>query len=124
MCNHNRRRRLLAGLRGNRLALLLFITCFFHQLSAQAQRVSLVFQQASVREVIRELSDEYGYEFIFDAALLKQTNPISGKWTVVLLDDALSELFKNQPFGNRIDQKRIRSEEHTSELQSREHLVC
>ena len=107
MCNHNRRRRLLAGLRGNRLALLLFITCFFHQLSAQAQRVSLVFQQASVREVIQELSDEYGYEFIFDAALLKQTNPISGKWSAVLLDDALSELFKNQPFGYRIDQKRI-----------------
>ncbi|PRD52022.1 SusC/RagA family TonB-linked outer membrane protein [Sphingobacterium gobiense] len=107
MFNHNRRRKLLAGLRHNRYALLVFITCFFHQLSAQAQRINLVFQQASVREVIQELSDEYGYEFIFDAGLLKQAKPISGQWSEVLLADALSELFQDQPFGYRIDEKRI-----------------
>ena len=59
MFNHDRQKRLLAGVRHNRCALLVFLACFFQQLPAQAQRISLEFQQASVQEVIHALSDEY-----------------------------------------------------------------
>lgn len=107
MFNPDRQRRLMAGLQRNSYVLLVFMTCFFQQLSVRAQRINLEFQQASVQEVIRALSDEYGYEFIFDAALLKQAKPISGQLNRAELDDALAVLFRGQPFNYRIHQKRI-----------------
>src|SRR3546814_9901395 len=112
----------------------------------------------SVREeplenVIQEIRRQTGYAFFFDAAYLRQAHPVTLELTAVPVEDALEQLFKQQPFNFSIDNRIItikprpdgairrvqksvqgivtdstgvpltgvtvmRSEEHTSELQS------
>src|SRR3712207_8266562 len=65
----------------------------------------------------------------FDARLQKGDNP--GAWTCVVMDDAV-ELFGTRGLvkirgaidGEPFEGALMRSEEHTSELQSRQYLVC
>lgn len=72
-----------------------------------AQQVELNFKNADVKEVITSLSDHYGYEFVFDGSLLKSARPISVNLKLASVEDALSILFKDQPFGYRLENKRI-----------------
>jgi TonB-linked SusC/RagA family outer membrane protein len=72
-----------------------------------AQQVQLNFKNADVKEVITSLSDRYGYEFVFDGNLLKSARPISVNLKLSSVEDALSILFKDQPFGYRLENKRI-----------------
>ncbi|WP_313419667.1 SusC/RagA family TonB-linked outer membrane protein [Sphingobacterium multivorum] len=72
-----------------------------------AQQVQLNFKNADVEEVITSLSDHYGYEFVFDANLLKAARPISVNLKLSSVEDALSILFKDQPFSYRLEHKRI-----------------
>ncbi|WP_245971217.1 SusC/RagA family TonB-linked outer membrane protein [Sphingobacterium puteale] len=72
-----------------------------------AQQVQLNFKNADVKEVITSLSDHYGYEFVFDGNLLKSAHPISVNLKLSSVEDALSILFKDQPFGYRLENKRI-----------------
>ncbi|WP_394676723.1 SusC/RagA family TonB-linked outer membrane protein [uncultured Sphingobacterium sp.] len=72
-----------------------------------AQQVELNFKNADVKEVITSLSDHYGYEFVFDGNLLKSARPISVNLKLTTVEDALSILFKDQPFGYRLENKRI-----------------
>lgn len=73
----------------------------------QAQQVQLNFKNADVKEVITSLSDHYGYEFVFDGNLLKSARPISVNLKRSSVADALSILFKDQPFSYRLENKRI-----------------
>ncbi|WP_294183690.1 SusC/RagA family TonB-linked outer membrane protein [uncultured Sphingobacterium sp.] len=73
----------------------------------QAQQVQLNFKNADVKEVITSLSDRYGYEFVFDGNLLKSARPISVNLKRSSVADALSILFKDQPFSYRLENKRI-----------------
>lgn len=73
----------------------------------QAQQVQLNFKNADVKEVITSLSDRYGYEFVFDGNLLKSARPISVNIKRSSVADALSILFKDQPFSYRLENKRI-----------------
>lgn len=72
-----------------------------------AQQVELNFKNADVKEVITSISDHYGYEFVFDGNLLKSARPISVNLKLSSVEDALSILFKDQPFGYRLENKRI-----------------
>nr|WP_236590161.1 SusC/RagA family TonB-linked outer membrane protein [Sphingobacterium multivorum] len=72
-----------------------------------AQQVELNFKNANVKEVITSLSDHYGYEFVFDGNLLKAARPISVNLKLSSIEDALSILFKDQPFSYRLENKRI-----------------
>lgn len=72
-----------------------------------AQQVELNFKNANVKEVITSLSDHYGYEFVFDGNLLKTARPISVNLKLSSIEDALSILFKDQPFSYRLENKRI-----------------
>ncbi len=72
-----------------------------------AQQVQLNFKNAEVKEVITSLSDRYGYEFVFDGNLLKSARPISVNLKLSSVEDALSILFKDQPFSYRLENKRI-----------------
>ncbi|WP_398454992.1 SusC/RagA family TonB-linked outer membrane protein [Sphingobacterium thalpophilum] len=72
-----------------------------------AQQVQLNFKNADVKEVITSLSDRYGYEFVFDGNLLKAARPISVNLKLSSVEDALSILFKDQPFSYRLENKRI-----------------
>lgn len=88
-------------------AAITLLACLIGQLSANAQRVDLQFRNTPVKEVIQQLSDRYGLEFIFDSDLLRNAKPVSGKLDQLDLKDALSTLFAGQPFLYRIDNKRI-----------------
>ncbi|WP_336830652.1 SusC/RagA family TonB-linked outer membrane protein [Sphingobacterium multivorum] len=72
-----------------------------------AQQVQLNFKNADVKEVITSISDHYGYEFVFDGNLLKAARPISVNLKLSSVEDALSILFKDQPFSYRLENKRI-----------------
>lgn len=85
----------------------LFLASFFSQLSLYGQSVDLHFKTRPVKDVIQEISDRYGYEFIFDARLLRGSSAISADLKKMDIKDALAILFRDQPFAYRIEQKRI-----------------
>ncbi|SKB49122.1 TonB-linked outer membrane protein, SusC/RagA family [Sphingobacterium nematocida] len=87
--------------------MMLCAACLLQVNSVQAQRVSVQFKNSSVKEVIQQLSQQYGYQFIFDADLLKEAKPITRTVEQVELSTALELLFQNQPFAYRIDKNRI-----------------
>ncbi|MDR3008102.1 MAG: SusC/RagA family TonB-linked outer membrane protein [Sphingobacterium sp.] len=72
-----------------------------------AQQVQLNFKNADVKEVITNLSDRYGFEFVFDGSLLKSARPITANLKLSSVENALSILFKDQPFSYRLENKRI-----------------
>ncbi|WP_437920525.1 SusC/RagA family TonB-linked outer membrane protein [Sphingobacterium sp. LRF_L2] len=84
-----------------------FLTCLLKQVPAHAQRIDLQFQNKPVKEVIQQISEKYGYEFIFDADLLRQTKSITTHLQGLELKEALATLFQDQPFLYRIEKKRI-----------------
>ncbi len=97
VCSHRRRY----------FVAMIFLACFFSQLPTYAQKVNLQFQNKPVKDVIQQISEQYGYEFIFDAELLRNSKPISTNLKKVDINDALSIIFQDQPFQYQIDQKRI-----------------
>src|SRR3712207_8310997 len=70
-------------------------------------------------------TDEYDHSTIFPNALVTlKTRPADGTF-FLQLDDAtviIPTNIKTSPYGKK--EVRARSEEHTSELQSRQYLVC
>src|SRR5690606_30413968 len=60
-------------------------------------------------------------------ALIKSGADAGAKWasyTIVRLNGSIADIFKDWAYKNYPDRAEKRSEEHTSELQSRENLVC
>src|SRR5690554_7746468 len=73
-----------------------------------------------VKEYLKEKYNKPGAVFL--GVVHRLDRPTSGLVLVAKTSKALSRL--NDLFKNRETQKTYRSEEHTSELQSRPHLVC
>src|SRR5690606_8764292 len=87
----------------------------------KSPRVSLTVRNASLNDVLKKLlsDDLYEYKIMANTVLISLANP-----KLVTISDVQTRASgtvldgEGNPLGN------VRSEEHTSELQSRENLVC
>src|SRR3546814_13345287 len=73
---------------------------------AFSQKVTISVREEPLENVIQEIRRQTGYAFFFDAAYLRQAHPVTLELTAVPVEDALEQLFKQQPFNFS-----IRSEE-------------
>ncbi len=64
-----------------------------------AQKVSLNVKNASLDEVLNNLSRQSGYNFLYNAIMLKTANPVSLSVTNEPLNEVLNLCFKDQPLG-------------------------
>ncbi|GAA4802198.1 TonB-dependent receptor [Olivibacter ginsenosidimutans] len=63
-----------------------------------AQQVSLHVKQASLKQVIEELSKQSGYTFFYDQKYLAQANPVSIQVNNQPITNVINQVFANQPF--------------------------
>ncbi len=64
-----------------------------------AQKVSLNVQNASLGEVLNDISRQSGYNFLYNTVMLKAAKPVSISVTNTPLVDVLNQCFKDQPLG-------------------------
>src|SRR3546814_14642024 len=74
---------------------------------AFSQKVTISVREEPLENVIQEIRRQTGYAFFFDAAYLRQAHPVTLELTAVPVEDALEQLFKQQPFNFSIDNRII-----------------
>ena len=73
--------------------------------SSFAQRISLNVKNARLNVIMKEISKQTGYEFFYDANLIKNTKPVSIKILNATIDDALELCFTGQSITYKIENK-------------------
>ena len=87
----------------------LFIFMGLLQVSAKtnAQNVSITGKNISLKKIFKEIKDQTGYVFFYDAALLSKSRPV----TINIQDEpvitALDLIFKNQPLTWSVENKTV-----------------
>ncbi|WP_354360351.1 TonB-dependent receptor [Pedobacter sp. UYP30] len=91
-----------------KLTAVLLITALLQiSYAAKAQKVSLVEKNTELIKVFRKLNRTTGYNFLYDLALLKEAQPVTVDFKDLNFDDALKQIFKDQPFGYTIKNNTI-----------------
>src|SRR5690606_40197545 len=102
--------------------------------ASKAQHITLAKNNITIAELFKEIKRQSGYDFVYPYDLLSKGKAVNINVKNKPLREVLDESFKNQPFTYQMESNTVivspkatiskRSEEHTSELQSRENLVC
>ena len=72
-----------------------------------AQRITLSEKNASLSKVFDHISDQCGYDFVFNSDLLKDTRPVTISVRNTELDRVLEQIFKDQPVSFSIDDRTV-----------------
>lgn len=72
-----------------------------------AQRISLSRSNASLKNIIKELRQQSGYDFIYTDNLLRQAKPVSVDVQNMALEEVLIRIFKEQPLTFSMDNKTV-----------------
>ncbi len=83
-------------------ALLVFVFTFQVSAFTYAQRVTLNVKGASLEQVLRQLQQQSGVNFMFNYGHFKRAKPVTVSIKDMEIGDALSVVFKEQPFEYRI----------------------
>ncbi|WP_457271134.1 TonB-dependent receptor [Pedobacter sp. UYEF25] len=75
--------------------------------AAKAQKVSLLEKNIELIKIFRKLNRTTGYNFLYDLDLLKEAQPVTVDFRDLEFDDALKQIFKDQPFGYTIKNNTI-----------------
>lgn len=88
---------------------LLLLMCTFMQISlaADAQKITIQKQNASLEYVLSEINRQTGYEFLYTREMMKETRVLDVHLKNQLLDDALKQVFRNQPLTYSINARTI-----------------
>lgn len=81
--------------------IILIMTIFVVQVSASlgyGQRITISKKNVSLNNVLKEIRQQSGYDFIYDTDLVKQVKSIDFNVRNVELEDALKNCFAGQPF--------------------------
>lgn len=82
-----------------RLSIIIMIATILQASAAGfAQKITLSKKNAPLENVLKEIRKQTGYDFFYDAKLIRQSAPVSIVLNDVPLDDALKLLFTGQPF--------------------------
>ncbi|MFS8083888.1 MAG: SusC/RagA family TonB-linked outer membrane protein [Ginsengibacter sp.] len=88
---------------------MIFMVAGFLQVSAKlpAQNISISGKNLSLKKVFKEIKQQAGYVFFYDAALLKKANAVSINVSNATIEATLNEAFKNQPLTWSIQEKTV-----------------
>ncbi|KQM72650.1 SusC/RagA family TonB-linked outer membrane protein [Pedobacter sp. Leaf216] len=75
-------------------------------MQAKAQNIQYTFKQASLNTVISQISAKTNYEFVYDAALVKQAKPISFNLNTADIKTIMEAVVKGQDFDYEINNNR------------------
>src|SRR5690606_41902447 len=91
-------------------------TLFPYTTLFRSQRLNITKKGISITEVLEQIKSQSGDDYFFNESAIRADHRIDIDLKQASLADVLNYSLKDLP--------RSRSEEHTSELQSRENLVC
>ncbi len=80
------------------------VLCFSH---VQAQKVTVDKVNASLQDVVKDLTKQTGYDFFFQKELLQKSRPVTIHETNKELREVLEKIFSNQPIEFSITNKTI-----------------
>lgn len=91
-----------------RLTCLLLLTALLQVSAASAaQPITLSEDGAPLEKVLKEIRRQSGYDFLYNAALLRKAKPVSVHVRSVSLEEALRQSFIGQPLGYTIEHKTV-----------------
>lgn len=87
----------------------ILMLCAFLQVSAisKAQNITLSEKNAPMEKVLKAISDQSGFNFIYSMPLIRSAKPVSMKVNNLQLLKVLDICFENQPFSYTIENKTI-----------------
>ncbi|WP_179091198.1 TonB-dependent receptor [[Flexibacter] sp. ATCC 35208] len=96
---------------------LLLLVCILLQIPIMAspqQRIVLSVKDAPLEKVLKELTRQSGYHFLYTAELMKESKPVTCNTNTSSIEDVLKLCFNNQPLSYDIVDKMIliKSKEH------------
>ncbi|PSL43918.1 TonB-linked SusC/RagA family outer membrane protein [Chitinophaga niastensis] len=91
-----------------KLTFVLLITAFLHvAASSYAQKITIAGKNVSLDEVLKKISTQTGYNFIYTDQMLQDTKPMDVQFRNASLEDVLVKCFDGQPLTYAINQKTI-----------------
>lgn len=75
--------------------------------STFAQRITLSEKNTTLRKVFDRISDQCGYDFVYNSNLLKWTKPVTISVNNTELNKVLEQIFANQPVSFSIEDKTV-----------------
>ncbi|HVW96701.1 MAG TPA: SusC/RagA family TonB-linked outer membrane protein [Mucilaginibacter sp.] len=87
--------------------LLFFLFCLHVSASTNAQQITIKVKNVPLENVIEEVHKQSGYAFLYDISFLKKAVPVTINIDHVSVEQALAEIFQNQPFRYEIRNKAI-----------------
>ncbi|GAA4332350.1 TonB-dependent receptor [Flaviaesturariibacter amylovorans] len=87
--------------------LVILIALVHLSVSGNAQKVSFAGTSVPLKQVFPVIEQQTGYVFFYDAALLREANPVTVRLTDAPLEDALKAIFRDQPLNWLIENRTI-----------------
>lgn len=84
------------------LTVLLSLCCLLAGAAGRSQKVTLYENNASLEKVMKKISRQTGYTFLYDPQLLQKSVPVTVHLKDASLEKALSFCFKDQPLSYKI----------------------
>lgn len=89
------------------VCILLFITVLQVSANTYAQQINLQYERTSMTEVLLSIRQQSGYDFLYEAGLLKQAKLVSVSLKNASIEEALKSCMAGQPFNYQIHKKTI-----------------
>ncbi len=86
---------------------LIIIACLQVSASAFSQKITLTEKNASIVEVLNKIQEQSGYEFFYNSKVLDDAGNVTVVVKQATVQQALEQLFKDQPFTYAIDNNTI-----------------
>jgi iron complex outermembrane receptor protein len=88
-------------------AIVLLATCLQVSAKGFAQKISLSEKNAPLEKVLLQIKKQSGYQLWYEDKLLQNARPVSISVKDVLLEEALKQVFANQPLSYEVIGKTI-----------------
>src|SRR5688572_25667304 len=88
-------------------AFVLLATCLQVSAKGYAQKISLSEKNAPLEKVLLQIKKQSGYQLWYEDRLLQNARPVNISVKDVPLEDALKQVFANQPLGYEVIGKTI-----------------
>ena len=100
----------------------MFVICVQATASVSAQKITLSEKKASIEKVLREIRRQSNFDFIVNARMLKNAQPLSINVKDMPLEDVLEIVFSKQPVYYVVDNKTIIIRDRLNGTQSDENV--
>jgi TonB-linked SusC/RagA family outer membrane protein len=96
--------------------IIVIASCMHLSAAVFSQTINIAEKNVPMEKVLKSIQEQSGYEFFYDNKQIRQAGIVSIKLVNVSVNQALNELFKDQPFSYTIDNRTIiirkKEEEH------------